>query len=72
MEDKWENYDLQSNPVYEKKELTRQQIWEGFLDTARTINRAWLKGWGLGSVDELGNEELYPEYIVSNYLGKKV
>ncbi|MCI8930908.1 MAG: radical SAM protein [Lachnospiraceae bacterium] len=72
MEDKWENYDRQSYPVYETKELTRQQIWEGFLDTARTINRAWLKGWGLGSVDELGNEELYPEYIVSNYLGKKV
>lgn len=69
-DNKWENYDRQSYPVYETKELTRQQIWDGFLDTARTINRAWLKGWGFGSVDELENEALYPEYIVGNYLEK--
>lgn len=67
-DEKWENYDRQSYPVYETKELSRQQIWEGFLGTARTINRAWLKGWGYDSVDELGNGELYPEYIVGSYL----
>lgn len=67
-EENWENYDRQSYPVYETKELTRQQIWNGFLDTARTINEAWLKGWGFHSMDELGDGELYPEYIVGSYL----
>lgn len=64
----WECYDRQSYPVYETLELTQQEIWNEYLDTARSINKAWLKGWKLQSVDELNNRELYPEYIVGNYL----
>lgn len=67
----WENYDRQSYPVYETKDLTREQIWIGFLNTAKTINKAWLKGWGLHSIEELGNVDIYPEYIVNSYLERR-
>lgn len=70
-DDHWENYDRQSYPVYETKELSRQQIWNEFLDTAKVINKSWLKGWGFNSINELKNVELYPEYIVNNYLERR-
>ena len=70
-DDNWENYDRQSYPVYETEELSRQQIWDEYLDTARVINEAWLTGWGFHSIDELKNIESYPEYIVKNYLEKE-
>lgn len=66
--DNWECYDRQSYPVYETNELTQQEIWNEYLDTARIINKAWLKGWKLQSIDELKNHKIYPEYIVGNYL----
>ncbi len=67
----WENYDRQSYPVYETTELSRQQIWNEFLDTAKVINEAWLKRWKIHSIDELSNLEVYPEYIVGNYLERR-
>lgn len=67
----WKNYDRQSYPVYRTEKLSRQQIWNEFLDTARVINEAWLKGWGINSIDELSNVDMYPEYIVSSYLERR-
>lgn len=63
-----ENYDRQSYPVYETAELSRQQIWDEFIDTAKVINQAWLKGWGIRGIGELADIDIYPEYIVGNYL----
>ncbi len=70
-ETNWENYDRQTYPVYETEDLSRQQIWEKFLDTARCINEAWLRGCGFHSMDELKHVELYPEYTISSYLEEK-
>lgn len=64
----WENYDRQSYPVYETAELSRQQIWDEFIATARVINEAWLNGWGFHSIGELADVDIYPEYIVGSYL----
>lgn len=64
----WENYDRQSFPVYETAELSRQQIWDEYLDTARVINEAWMKGWQIQSIDAIRDADIYPEYIVENYL----
>lgn len=71
-DENWENYDRQSYPVYETAELTRDQIWQGYLDTARAINSAWLEGWGFKSVDDIKNVSIYPEYIVNSYLERGI
>lgn len=64
----WENYDRQSYPVYETKKLTRQQIWEEFLDTAKVINKSWINGLGFDNYEDIKDAEVYPEYIVNSYL----
>jgi radical SAM superfamily enzyme YgiQ (UPF0313 family) len=67
-EDNWEKYDRQSYPVYHTSNLSREQIWKGFLETAKVINTSWLNGNGFYTIDELCDVDIYPEYIVGNYL----
>lgn len=67
----WENYDRQSYPVYYTLDMSRDQIWQAFIDTAKVINQSWLKGNGFEKISDLKNAFIYPEYIVKNYLGDK-
>lgn len=64
----WGCYDRQSYPVYETSELTQQQIWTGFIETQRNINQAWIAGLGFSDIKDLSCFDVYPEYIVNNYL----
>lgn len=62
----WKDYDRQSFPVYDLKELNADEIWELFLLMTEKINQSWIKGFSIDA-SELKSQPLYGEYIVQNY-----
>ena len=63
----WKDYDRQSFPVYDLKNLNASEIWELYLLMAEKINQSWIRAF---NIDEsiLNQQSLYGEYIVQNYI----
>ena len=62
----WRDYDRQSFPVYDLKELNANEIWELFLLMTERINQSWAKGFSIDFLS-LESQPMYGEYIVGNY-----
>ena len=67
----WSCYDRQSYPVFHTDLMSEDDIWSIYVDTARSINKSWLKSCGFASLDEIPETDIqYAEYIETNYLRK--
>lgn len=67
----WAQYDRQSFPVYRTKEMSSEELWHMYLETARRINESWLKALGFSNYDEIPEiPGYYSEYVERNYLDK--
>lgn len=66
VDERWENYDRQSRPVFAYAGLSTDDIWEQYMEMSRTINESWLKRSGFQSVSEIP-ETGYAEYLSDSY-----
>lgn len=66
LDERWENYDRQSRPVFEYDGLSADEIWEQYMKISETINESWLKQNGFHSVSEIP-ETGYAEYLKDSY-----
>lgn len=65
----WSQYDRQSYPVYHTRELTREELWQIYLETSRRINESWLEALGFDRIDDVPQiRGYYSEYVAQNYL----
>lgn len=68
----WEHYDRQSYPVFHTKELSREELWELYLTTQKTVADEWRKGLGFSSYEEIPiMDGYYSEYAATRYRGEK-
>lgn len=63
----WNNYDRQSFPNFCTPELSAEIIWNQYIDLHKNLNRSWMNGLKIKSMDDL-NMEAYSEYILQNYI----
>ena len=67
----WSRYDRQSYPVYHTGELTEDELWQMYIDTARSINKSWLNSIGYKSFGDVPViPDYYSEYVEANYMKK--
>lgn len=67
IDNNWTNYDRQSFPVYNLKNLLSQEIWEEFILLSKNIVDNWIISLGYQSINQFP-EILWSEYLVDNHL----
>ena len=68
----WSCYDRQSYPVFSTPEMSADDLWALYLETAQRINQSWLAANGFDSFDAIPIiEGYYHEYVQSNYIDNK-
>ncbi|MBQ8528694.1 MAG: cobalamin-dependent protein [Clostridia bacterium] len=67
----WRGYDRQSYPVYRTPEMSEDELWRMYIDTARTINNSWLKSIGYSRFTDVPEiPDYYSEYVEAKYMKK--
>lgn len=67
-DDDWAHYDRQSYPVYETPQLRRDELWELYLETTKTIAESWRESLGFERFDDVPDTgDYYGEYFQANY-----
>ncbi|MCM1042990.1 MAG: cobalamin-dependent protein [Corallococcus sp.] len=68
VDDDWSHYDRQSYPVFKTDLLTREQLWQLYVDTAKCLADSWLEGLGFDSYDQVPDtSDYYGEYAHDKY-----